>query len=341
MKKHGFTLIEIIICIILITSISVGTTIVVIKNNEKKEQNTLKKYETTFDNALEVYLSNHEEITNNLNNYAKSAAVTLEVLKNDGLISDDLDIDYKNNYYLLSNAQLLNNGETTDIDCANDVVGIEIFKKWDLSEYEEGKKVIYICPKNNISSFTNTNIILQEKYSGSDPNNYIKIENVLWRIVEITNSGAYIISTSKDDLITYNDYNSVKTNSSEKYYNDYLEPNSVFISEYTGDYGHYGLDVAGIESYTANIGTLNYTTVMNSTNVSGNYLIELLANMDTYLYCSVALWQKNKFFTSAFIKPSELSDYSIIPVIKLKTCLKINSGTGTIDDPFEIDNKSC
>lgn len=154
MKKHGFTLIEIIICIILITTISVGTTIVVIKNNEKKEQNTLKKYENIFDNALEVYLSNHEEITTNLNNYAKAAAVTLEVLKNDGLISDDLDIDYKNNYYLLSNAQLLNNGETTNVDCDSDsdVVGIEIFKKWDLSEYEDGKKVIYVCPTNDSSS---------------------------------------------------------------------------------------------------------------------------------------------------------------------------------------------
>lgn len=151
MKKHGFTLIEIIICIILITTISIVTTVVIIKNNEKKEQNTLKKYETIFDNALEVYLSNHEEITNNLNNYAKAAAVTLEVLKNDGLISSDLDIDYKNNYYLLSNAKLLDAGNTVKCD-SDDPVSIEVFKKWDLSEYEDGKKVIYVCPKNESSN---------------------------------------------------------------------------------------------------------------------------------------------------------------------------------------------
>lgn len=340
MKKHGFTLIEIIICIILITTISIVTTVVIIKNNEKKEQNTLKKYETIFDNALEVYLSNHEEITNNLNNYAKAAAVTLEVLKNDGLISSDLDIDYKNNYYLLSNAKLLDAGNTVKCD-GDDPVSIEVFKKWDLSEYEDGKKVIYVCPKNNTSSFANTNITLQEKYSGSDPNNYIKIENVLWRIVEISNTGTYIVSTSKDDLIAYNDYNNIKTNSSEKYYNDYLEPNSVFISEYSGDNGHYGIDVAGIKSYIANIGTLNYTTVMNSTNVNGNYLIELLANMDTPLYCGMVYWGGTSFFTTVNIASSMLSNFSIIPVIKLKTCLKINNGTGTLDNPFEIDSKSC
>lgn len=331
MKKKGFTLIEIIMCISLISIISVCTTVIVIKNNENKEQKALNNYKTLFDNALKVYLSNHKEITNNLNNNVKAAAVTLEVLKNDGLIVDDLDIDYKNNYYLLSNAKLLDN-DAGNKNCENDVIAIEVFAKWDLSGID-GSKVIYVCPKNSSS-----NSLLQERYTGYNPNNYIKLNETLWRIVEATDAGIYVISTDKNDLINHSDYSTANINFTEKYYNIYLEKDSTFLYEINADNGHLGLDTGAFNKYMANIGTLNYTTIMNATNASGNYLIELLTSMDSKIAFGSFTWQDNQFYLRHSV---EWSEYKIVPVIKLKECLNIDGGTGTSTDPFILSNNMC
>lgn len=53
-NKKGFTLIEIIVCIVLITLIS---TISIIIINNKKQQSLLEKYSSKFENALQyIYL---------------------------------------------------------------------------------------------------------------------------------------------------------------------------------------------------------------------------------------------------------------------------------------------
>lgn len=194
-KKKGFTLIEIIICIALISIIATTMTITIVKNKRKNELNILEKNSTKLENALQVYLTNHKEVTYNLKNNAKAAAITLEVLKNEGLIDDTLKIDnYKKKYFLVSNAKLLDPKDGKDeSDCENDVVGVEIFKSWDLSKDANGNKVIYVCPKNNSSS-SNDNAItgLQQQvdslkkiingitltkiFEGENPNNWVKFE---------------------------------------------------------------------------------------------------------------------------------------------------------------------
>ena len=89
-KNKGFTLIEIIICIALISIIATTMTITIVKNKRKNELNILEKNSTKLENALQVYLANHKEVTYNLKNNTKAAAITLEVLKNEGLIDDTL-----------------------------------------------------------------------------------------------------------------------------------------------------------------------------------------------------------------------------------------------------------
>ena len=193
MKKNGFTLIELILSISLITIIGVSSFIVVINHNKNKEIKVLEKNNKMLENALSVYLDSHPEVTTNLDENAKAAIVTLEVLKEDGLIKDNLDVDYSNNYFLLSNAKLLESKEDqNNVDCDNDVISIEVFKKWDLSE-ENGSKVMYVCPKSNSNSSVNFNVAvdefdkrlkaLEEKnnmqkfyYTGESPNNYVKFD---------------------------------------------------------------------------------------------------------------------------------------------------------------------
>lgn len=63
-------------------------------------------------------------------------------------------IDYKNNYFLLSSAKLLEDKTNDEADCDNDVVGVEVFTRWDLEKNKDNKKVIYVCPKNGDSSST-------------------------------------------------------------------------------------------------------------------------------------------------------------------------------------------
>ncbi len=241
-KKKGFTLIEIIICISLITIIGVSMTIVIVKNNKKKEIAILEKYSSKFENALQVYLSNHEEITYNLENNAKAAAITLEVLKNEGLIDKNMNIDYKKNYFLLSNAKLLEDktDDEDNADCDNDVVGVEVFTRWDLEKNKEGKKVMYVCPKSGDSSSTKEIKELRERinqleknststtiYDEENPDNYIEFlvnqntsknaywnDTNLWRIynykTEIINGTKIIhpikIVYSKPIITNYNYY---------------------------------------------------------------------------------------------------------------------------------------
>lgn len=197
-NKRGFTLVEIIICISLIVIIGVSATVVVLKTNKTREINILKANEKKLENALQVYVSNHKEITTNLNNNAKAALVTLETLKNEGLIKDDMKVDYKENYFMLSNAVLAPAGK---YDCENNVIGIEVFKKWDLKELD-GSKVIYICPRDDGVSSNNA-ITNKEDYvaKGENPKNFVKLNERLWRIVEITNGNVFLIANDKESVI--------------------------------------------------------------------------------------------------------------------------------------------
>jgi len=121
----------------------------IVSMNNKKEIETLENNSSKLESALEIYLSNHPDILYNVNNNFDGGIVSLEVLKNEGLISDKLkNVDYKDNYFLLSNAYLA--PAKDDSECENSV-SITTIKSWDLSKYDSSK-VLYICPKNKEQS---------------------------------------------------------------------------------------------------------------------------------------------------------------------------------------------
>lgn len=177
MKKNqkGFTLIEIIVSIVLIGIISTISVIVIKNINTKNELKKIEKAYKVFDNALEVYLSNHEEVYKNLNDNVEGAVITLEVLKNEGLVSNNIidpttksKVDYKNNYYVLSNATLLEDKKDTEINCDGEVE-IEVLKSWkELSDKVDTSSVIYICPRKDSTENKNDEKIkeLEEKIKG-------------------------------------------------------------------------------------------------------------------------------------------------------------------------------
>lgn len=240
-KKKGFTLIEIIICIALIAIISTTMTFVAIKNNKNKQIKILENNNKILENALEVYLENHEEIQTNLENSAKGAIVTLEVLKNEGLIDEKQfkGVELKKNYFFLSYSML---DTKTNTDCENNVIPLSIIENWKV----DTNKVVYICPKkgdtstitikeiididnsNNIKdSLILSSIFGNMKYvaQGENPDNWVtfEVENDenkatywpkkqdengieeknLWRIVYIDNEG-YIKLLYNNNVVTNN-----------------------------------------------------------------------------------------------------------------------------------------
>ena len=148
--KKGFTLLEIIVVILLITVIGTTSTVVIIKNNNKKEKNVLVENEDNFKKALEVYLSKHNEIINNINNNVEGAIVSLELLKNEGLINSNLKIDYENNYYVVTNAFLSNEGVEQNIvkETCDNSIGLETIASW--AKSNNTKDVLYFCHKGDV-----------------------------------------------------------------------------------------------------------------------------------------------------------------------------------------------
>ena len=139
--KKGFTLIEIIVVIVLLAVIGTGSTIAVIKVQDKKTEDLLVKNEKKLENALDVYLANHNEVINNINNNSEGAIVSLELLKNEGLITEELG---NNKEYFIVSKALLSNSIPTEEDCENGL-NIETIASW--VKDEDPSKVLYFCPK--------------------------------------------------------------------------------------------------------------------------------------------------------------------------------------------------
>jgi len=157
-KNKGFTLIEIIICIALITAL--GTVSVIITNKSaKSNKNVYKK----ADAALEIYLSNNSEVLENLETH-NGAYITLEVLKNEGLLENNLKVDYKNDYYFISDAVLVENDESTDEELnalCQERISINIIKSWE-EKNSKRDTVIYVCPKKQEEIIIDKETIVKE-----------------------------------------------------------------------------------------------------------------------------------------------------------------------------------
>ena len=237
MKKiknyKGFTLIEIIVCISLISIICVITFVSISKSNNSK----IEKFYSQFDDALEVYLSTHSEIYDNIYNNVEGAVITLNALKNEGLISDDIIdpetdsiIDYENKYYLLSDAVLLSNVENLEegIEQCDGMVEISVLKSWEtLKDKVDTSDVIYICPKNesDINNETSNTTELEERVS--------KLETILQRMS--MNDKNYVIFDVNSDTSKLAYFPNNAGNNDSQDYNDIwrIVTNKNSSSDYT------------------------------------------------------------------------------------------------------------
>lgn len=221
MKNKGFTLIEIIICISLLTLVGTISIMSIIKLTKIKTADLLEKNSRVLNNALEVYLDKHPEITNNVNDNFEGAIVTLEVLKNDGLI----DIkglskkEYKKNYFLLSKTNIVLSGKFKGKDsCGDNLLRVASIASWNVNTDE----VVYICPTE--SNSVSEEIINKKDFvaKGENPNNYVEFKvnptlNDSWSNWSNKNTNLWRIISIQDGLIKLVYSEPVETNNSYNY----------------------------------------------------------------------------------------------------------------------------
>lgn len=209
MSKKGFTLIEIIVCIILLAIIG-SASFVGLKAFSKSK--VIKKLESITDkvlNAAEVYIETNKETYNQLYNKKNGVVIPLNVLVNEGLLDlsyttlEDKDIESE---YVIA---ALSGGSPTD-DC----VDIRTETSWKT----KSSAPIYICTNKSTNSSsivigsesTNKDILSNtERTIISDyTKNYVKYNNKIYRLLYLESDDSLVIYTNED---TFGDFFKGKT----------------------------------------------------------------------------------------------------------------------------------
>ena len=180
MNNKGFTLIELLAVVILLITISLFVMpkiVDVIKEGDKTKENITKN---KIIEAAKEYTSNYDtNFLNDLVNVGDSKYIDKEELINNKLL-DTKDIgdipfikvkvilkeDNKIEYIIVDSATVSRPNYGNAVDYINNLYDIEDFRK------EDGLK------KDNTSD---ANI----RYEGANPNNYVKFNNELWRIIGV------------------------------------------------------------------------------------------------------------------------------------------------------------
>lgn len=222
MKNKGYTIIEIISSLVIITLIGIISTMVVLKDKKSKD---LSEIEKKIYNATSVYIDTNSEVKKQLYSNKNIIYTPLSVLQKEGLINlKDMHLD--DDDYVIT---YLGNDKEND-GC----ISAETFGSWTDTKKN---KTIYICTnvnvndlytklndlsnritelENDMNKLKNKDTTQSKKYefrqlgggkytfTGTNPNNYVLFDvnsnhnslayfqNNLWRIVSI----------NKDDTIT-------------------------------------------------------------------------------------------------------------------------------------------
>ena len=180
-------------------------------------------------------------------------------------------------------------------------------------------------------------------YKGDVNNNYLKYNNMLWRIVRINADNSLDIIL--DDYITLLPWNSKITSFTEsdiyKYLNndflnlldkDMLNMTS-FCTDKISDLTKITCENQNSDSYVKLLDVANF---LNSINNSKSYLVSNDEIMWLADYGEEKIWHTN----GANVSQSEVkSFYEIRPVVRLKNTTLYSEGDGTKEKPYVVDKE--
>lgn len=150
-NKKAFTLVEIIVCIVLIVLVGTSTTIAFKLNNSKNNKENINN---SIKTALDVYLnlykdSDGDKYIDGINNGGKGLYISLNTLVSEGLLEKDIINTLENEYKDETNFKIFisNSIKTNDDElCGNNL--IEYTFSWET----DTTTPMYLCPKTTTST---------------------------------------------------------------------------------------------------------------------------------------------------------------------------------------------
>lgn len=181
-------------------------------------------------------------------------------------------------------------------------------------------------------------------YKGDVDNNYVKYNNMLWRIVKINKDNT--IDIILDDYINILPWNSEITNFSKSEIYNYLNNEFLnnldtkmlvktsFCDETLEDLTKTNCDVQKNDNY---VRLLDVASFLNSVKDKKSYLV----NSDEIIWLSDFNKEKVWHTNGTNVSQSNANTfYEVKPVVKLKNTVTYKEGDGTIDKPYIVnDNK--
>ncbi len=185
-------------------------------------------------------------------------------------------------------------------------------------------------------------------FTGNVDNNYVLYSNILWRIIKISNDNKiYLITDNSITSLSYGENTKYEDSQIIKWLNKdgILDKNLNNTTNYLDNYNVCIDEINDVKKVTCNdnynentIGLLSVTDYVN-TGGQNSFI-----NTEEYTYLANNTKDNEIWYITneGKLNKNDGTDYyGIKPVITLKSTTKLNSGDGTINNPYIIDtNKS-
>ncbi len=183
-------------------------------------------------------------------------------------------------------------------------------------------------------------------YTGRVSNNYLKLSNMLFRIIGVNNDGSVRIVA--DENIAHLDHEGIQDWLNNYYYAHLTESAKEFLTE--GEFCEEELNTVNLQTTGCSkkrvkkkVGILTVEDMANSLNENSSYLytstLLWLANTKN----NKEAWTTREWYVGTDAKYMEFNkDYSLVvrPVLTLKKGMLIKSGEGTSKNPYVIEKEN-
>lgn len=353
MNKKGFTLIELIMVIIVIGIVAMIAIQSVTKRISDSKDRAYNIQVNNIENAAKKYMiENNKEDEYHLNTLCiKISTLQEKNYLEKGNIKNpktDENFDVNKNYvkvkYNFDNNQYTYN--FTDICTPNMLIPA--------SKTIIEKNTIKINIKDDGLYETTDSYV----FRGTNPNNYIKINNITWRIVSIDKETMMLKIINLNDNLKQISENGIlkdmnddyETGDIYTYIKEYVNVNSKWNSGVINSLNS-SLTLKSIEKQSNIYNTIGLLTVGDYVNASIVKNCHITNTCTSYLSTSKNNWLLNKtsdnktWYVNNQNKLGAMSInnsllYHVYPTVYLKVNNTISGGTGTETDPYVLNEKS-
>lgn len=338
--KKGFTLIEVLGILVVLSVIILVAVPSIIQTNKNANKSEIENTRKTIFMAADTYINLEDSRKSRFkkNNYYY---IKLSDLVSSGLLSDSL----KNPETNLEKT-IVEDSWWVEVRLNNGNTNYKIVSKNPYIDEENESTMAYtmLIDKKEAILVSNNKYV----YRDANPNNYVKFNNELWRIVSLESDKTVKI-VRYDFLGTEGKYadnwqfTNLISNLNENYFNDFSPKAQRMVA--TGKFaGNNKVGILTPSDYveaSANKGETNSCTESNSVNAtSSNHDPCILEN---YLYKNNTWWIINPSGQGIVIKGNEgiTSNYSgdakVRPAVYLTADTTIISGDGSYTKPYVLE----